>query len=88
LSFYWKKGQCCGIWFFAILNAVYTGIVAEAQLRNYGSFMEEYASQLETWDFTLDPIALQVKSYTQNLVAVTITCDILLLLYTCIILHC
>jgi len=62
--------------------------------------MEEYASQLrdiedalddrvaETWDFTLDPIALQVKSYTQNLVAVTITCDILLLLYTCIILHC
>ena len=59
----------------AILNGYYfQGIVREAQLRNYGQFMEDYASQLqeienaiddhrtgETWDFTLDPIALQVN---------------------------
>ena len=47
-------------------------IVGEAQLRKYGTFLEEYASQLkgiedalddslgESWDFTLDPISLQV----------------------------
>lgn len=47
-------------------------IVGEAQLRKYGQFLEEYASQLkaiedalddsvgDSWDFTLDPIALQV----------------------------
>ena len=48
--------------------------MGEAQLRNYGQFMEQYAAQLrdieealdgavdETWDATLDPIALQVWS--------------------------
>ena len=48
------------------------GIVGEAQLKKYGQFLEEYASQLkgiedalddsvgDSWDFTLDPIALQV----------------------------
>lgn len=42
------------------------------QLKNYGRFLEEYTSQLkgieealddtigDVWDFTLDPIALQV----------------------------
>ena len=47
-------------------------IVGEAQLRKYGQFLEEYASQLkaiedalddsvgDSWDFTLDPITLQV----------------------------
>lgn len=49
-------------------------IVGEAQLRKYGQFLEEYASQLkaiedaldetvgDSWDFTLDPIALQVRT--------------------------
>ena len=47
-------------------------IVGEVQLRKYGKFLEEYASQLkeiegalddtisDSWDLTLDPIALQV----------------------------
>ena len=49
-------------------------IVGEAQLRKYGQFLEEYASQLkaiedalddsvgDSWDFSLDPIALQVRT--------------------------
>ena len=48
-------------------------IVGEVQLRKYGKFLEEYASQLkgiedalddsigDVWDFTLDPISLQVR---------------------------
>lgn len=51
----------------------HSGIVGEAQLRNYGHFMEDYAAQLrdiedalddgvgESWDITLDPIGLQVS---------------------------
>ena len=51
---------------------VFLEIVGETQLRKYGQFLEEYASQLkaiedalddsmgESWDFTLDPISLQV----------------------------
>lgn len=47
-------------------------IVSETQLRKYGKFLEDYASQLsaiekalddtvgESWDLTLDPISLQV----------------------------
>ncbi|PFX13788.1 WASH complex subunit 7 [Stylophora pistillata] len=47
-------------------------LVGEAQLKKYGQFLEEYASQLkaiedalddsvgDSWDFSLDPIALQV----------------------------
>lgn len=45
------------------------------QLKNYGKFLEEYASQLkriedalddsvgDVWDFSLDPIALKVCFY-------------------------
>lgn len=45
------------------------------QLKNYGKFLEEYASQLkriedalddsvgDVWDFSLDPIALKVFIY-------------------------
>lgn len=53
-----------------------TEIVGELQLKKYGMFMEDYATQLreiedalddsigDSWDFTLDPIALQViKDY-------------------------
>lgn len=48
-----------------------TEIVGELQLKKYGMFMEDYATQLreiedalddsigESWDFTLDPISLQ-----------------------------
>ena len=47
-------------------------IVGELQLKKYGSFLEDYASQLkeiedaldesigDCWDMTLDPISLQV----------------------------
>ena len=47
-------------------------IVGELQLKKFGNFLEEYASQLkdiedalgesvgDSWDMTLDPIALQV----------------------------
>ncbi|XP_044177343.1 WASH complex subunit 4-like isoform X1 [Acropora muricata] len=53
-------------------------IVGEAQLKKYGQFLEEYASQLkgiedalddtvgDSWDFTLDPIALQILPYEQS----------------------
>ncbi len=49
-------------------------IVGEVQLRKYGKFLEEYATQLkeiedavqesvgDSWDMTLDPIALQVST--------------------------
>ncbi len=51
---------------------VYAEIVGDVQLRKYGRFLEDYASQLQeieralqesvgdSWDMTLDPIALQV----------------------------
>jgi len=57
---------------FFILITVFLEIVGEVQLRNYAHFLEDYSSQLkeieealdgnvaETWDITLDPIALQV----------------------------
>lgn len=47
-------------------------IVGELQLKKYGNFLEDYATQLkeiedalddsigDSWDMTLDPIALQV----------------------------
>ena len=50
-------------------------IVGELQLKKFGSFLEEYASQLkdiedalgesvgDSWDMTLDPISLQVILY-------------------------
>ncbi|RXM34723.1 WASH complex subunit 7 [Acipenser ruthenus] len=53
-------------------------IHAEVQLKNYGKFLEEYTSQLkgiedaldesigDVWDFTLDPIALQLLPYEQS----------------------
>ncbi|GCB81310.1 hypothetical protein scyTo_0022156, partial [Scyliorhinus torazame] len=49
-------------------------IHAEVQLKNYEKFLEEYTNQLkgiedalddsvgDVWDFTLDPIALKVRS--------------------------
>ena len=48
-------------------------IVGELQLKKYGGFLEDYATQLkeiedalddsigDSWDMTLDPIALQVS---------------------------
>ncbi|XP_050413504.1 WASH complex subunit 4 [Patella vulgata] len=53
-------------------------IVGELQLKKYGSFLEDYASQLkdiedalddsigDSWDMTLDPIALQLLPYEQT----------------------
>ncbi|XP_067685139.1 WASH complex subunit 4-like isoform X2 [Haliotis asinina] len=53
-------------------------IVGELQLKKYGSFLEDYASQLkdiedalddsigDSWDMTLDPIALQFLPYEQT----------------------
>ncbi|XP_069101114.1 WASH complex subunit 4-like isoform X2 [Argopecten irradians] len=53
-------------------------IVGELQLKKYGHFLEEYASQLkeiegalddsirDSWDMTLDPIALQLLPYEQT----------------------
>ncbi|RMX41703.1 hypothetical protein pdam_00019853 [Pocillopora damicornis] len=53
-------------------------LVGEAQLKKYGQFLEEYASQLkaiedalddsvgDSWDFSLDPIALQTLPYEQS----------------------
>jgi len=53
-------------------------IVGEVQLRKYGRFLEEYASQLcdieqaleeslaDAWDITLDPISLQFLPYEQT----------------------
>ena len=47
-------------------------LVGEIQLKKYGNFLDEYASSLkaienaldeeagDSWDFTLDPISLQV----------------------------
>jgi len=56
------------------ISVYFSEIVGELQLRNYGLFLEEYASQLkdienaldesvgDSWDMTLDPISLQVKT--------------------------
>nr|KAG5706407.1 hypothetical protein BaRGS_033168 [Batillaria attramentaria] len=53
-------------------------IVGELQLKKYGNFLEDYATQLkeiedalddsigDSWDMTLDPIALQVLPYEQT----------------------
>lgn len=57
-------------------SSLFTEIHTEVQLKNYGRFLEEYTSQLkgieealddtigDVWDFTLDPIALQVLQMT------------------------
>lgn len=59
------------LWYVVLF---YAEIVSEVQLRKYGQFLEEYATQLkgiedaldewvgESWDFSLDPIQLQVRS--------------------------
>ena len=59
--------------------------MSEVQLRKYGQFLEEYASQLkgiedaldewigESWDFSLDPIQLQVR-YEVRLICNTLLC--------------
>lgn len=61
----WKQQNTLGL---SLLTEIHT----EVQLKNYGRFLEEYTSQLkgieealddtigDVWDFTLDPIALQV----------------------------
>ncbi|XP_078001541.1 WASH complex subunit 4-like [Glandiceps talaboti] len=53
-------------------------IVGEVQLKKYGNFLEDYATQLkeiedalddsigDAWDFTLDPITLQFLPYEQT----------------------
>ncbi len=53
-------------------------IVGDVQLRKYGRFLEDYASQLreieralqesvgDSWDMTLDPVSLQVSSTDQQ----------------------
>jgi len=53
-------------------------IVGELQLKKYGNFLEEYATQLkdiedaldetigEAWDMTLDPISMQILPYEQT----------------------
>ncbi|XP_057296069.1 WASH complex subunit 4-like isoform X2 [Hydractinia symbiolongicarpus] len=55
-----------------------TKMVGEIQLKKYGKFLNEYASQLkaiedaldeaagDSWDFTLDPIELQILPYEQS----------------------
>lgn len=52
--------------------SIFSEIAGEVQLRSYGSFLEEYSSQLQgieealedhisdSWDITIDPIALKV----------------------------
>ncbi|XP_056000960.1 WASH complex subunit 4-like isoform X5 [Ostrea edulis] len=67
-----------GNWEFDKFDDGSTKIVGELQLKKYGMFMEEYATQLreiedalddsigESWDFTLDPIALQLLPYEQT----------------------
>ncbi|XP_061187838.1 WASH complex subunit 4-like isoform X2 [Saccostrea echinata] len=67
-----------GNWEFDKFDDGSTKIVGELQLKKYGLFMEEYATQLreiedalddsigESWDFTLDPIALQLLPYEQT----------------------
>ena len=69
-------------------------IVGEVQLRKYGKFMEEYSSQLQeieealgesigdSWDMTLDPVALQVSTYVIQLY------KSLLLLFFFVLSHC
>ena len=55
-----------------------TKLVGEIQLKKYGKFLEEYDSHLkaledalgesagDSWDFTLDPIALEILPYEQT----------------------
>lgn len=55
-----------------------TKLVGEVQLKKYGKFLNEYESQLkaledalgesagDSWDFTLDPISLQVLPYERT----------------------
>lgn len=52
--------------------SLFEEMVGEIQLKKYGNFLDEYASSLkaiedaldeeagDSWDFTLDPISLQV----------------------------
>ncbi|OXB69309.1 hypothetical protein ASZ78_015709 [Callipepla squamata] len=65
-------------WEFDRLDDGSQKIHAEVQLKNYGKFLEEYASQLkriedalddsvgDVWDFSLDPIALKLLPYEQS----------------------
>ncbi|XP_052679123.1 WASH complex subunit 4-like isoform X3 [Crassostrea angulata] len=67
-----------GNWEFDKFDDGSTKIVGELQLKKYGMFMEDYATQLreiedalddsigDSWDFTLDPIALQLLPYEQT----------------------
>ena len=55
-----------------------TKLMGEVQLKKYGRFLDEYASHLkaledalgesasDSWDFTLDPISLQIIPYEQT----------------------
>ncbi|XP_021574896.1 WASH complex subunit 4-like, partial [Carlito syrichta] len=71
---FWKFG----CFFHHRLTMTMQEIHAEVQLKNYGKFLEEYASQLrriedalddsigDVWDFNLDPIALKLLPYEQS----------------------
>ncbi len=73
--------------FFIQCLSICIEIVGEVQLRKYGKFLEEYATQLkgiedalddsigDVWDFTLDPISLQV-SYTTLLIIICVHVEI------------
>ena len=70
MSLIWKQFS-----FSDISRLIYVPeIVGEVQLRKYGKFLEDYATQLheievalgesigDSWDMTLDPVALQVRA--------------------------
>ncbi|XP_071809991.1 WASH complex subunit 4-like [Asterias amurensis] len=62
-------------------------IVGEVQLKRYGKFLEDYATQLkgiedaldssigDAWDFTLDPVSLQFLPYEQTSILELIKTD-------------
>ena len=65
-----------------------TEIVGDVQLRKYGKFLEDYASQLQeieealeesvgdSWDMTLDPISLQVLNILREDISIIINTKI------------
>ena len=60
-------------YFKVVKNIIFVELAGEKELKNYEDFLAEYAEQLngieealddtlgDAWDFTLDPVALQVK---------------------------
>lgn len=68
----------CEIQCALIRDAVLAELAGKKELENYTKFLEEYSTQLrsiedaldeyfeEAWDFTLDPVSLQVGPHTIN----------------------